>query len=105
MVRGEELSKHFASADNTKPPGFPSTCMTDTKPKQTLLHPQLGLLPARRVLDCVFALPPDGPMLHRHMTDVTINPQAAGIQYILRDQPPSAEHARCRIIPPRVREF
>ena len=79
--------------------------MIDAKPKQTLLHPQLGVLRARRVLDCIFALQPDGPMLHRHIEDVEIDSAAPGIQYILQDRPPDASHARCRIIPPRVLEF
>jgi hypothetical protein len=76
-----------------------------TQPKQTLLHPELGPLPARRVLDCVFALQPNGPILHRHLEDVTVETSAGEIRYVLGAQAPSAAHARCRIIPPRVLEF
>lgn len=79
--------------------------MTDTPTRQTLLHPQLGTLPARRVLDCVFALHPEGPILHHHVDDMEIRDGQEGVQYVLQDRPPSAAHARCRVIPPRVPEF
>lgn len=79
--------------------------MPDTTPRQTLLHPRHGVLPARRVLDCIFALQPDGPIQHHHLDDVEVRPAADGIQYVLQERPPSAAHARCRVIPPRVTEF
>ncbi len=79
--------------------------MSNVKPHQTLIHPQHGSLPARRILDCVFALQPNGPILHVHVPDVTIRDGAVGVEYVLQDRPPSPDHARCRIIPPFVAAF
>ncbi len=75
-------------------------------PKERLSHPMLGQLPARRVLDCIFALSPEGTILHYHQEQVnkTDSPQE-GMLYTLTDQPPEVGRERCRIIPPFVREF
>ncbi|MCS6927455.1 MAG: hypothetical protein NZ578_16315 [Candidatus Binatia bacterium] len=76
---------------------------------ERLLHPSLGELPARRILDCIFALSPTGNILHYHIEQVnkTDLPPAegAGIRYTLTDQPAALGRERCRIIPPLVREF
>jgi hypothetical protein len=97
------VGKPAASIDNSA--WFQSNRMIAAKPRQSLLHPVLGRLPARRVLDCVFALHPEGPILHHHIEDVVINEAADGVQYVLQDRAPSPLHARCRIIPPLVPEF
>jgi hypothetical protein len=65
------------------------------------------------VLDCVFALLPEGRILHRHIDDLGFGARTGAdgtdaddtICYVLGDLPPSPAHARCRVIPPRVREF
>lgn len=72
---------------------------------QFLEHPTLGRLPARRVLDCIFALTPAGSFLHVHNEQVAIVETGVVITYRLRDAPAADGRERCRIIPPRVREF
>ncbi len=72
---------------------------------QFLEHPALGRLPAHRVLDCVFALTPTGTLLHLHIEQVAGAAAGAAIQYRLTGAPPAAGRERCRVIPPRVREF
>ncbi len=79
--------------------------MTKEIPRQILLHPQFGELPARRVLECVFALRPDGPILHCHIDELTVTETARDTRYAFSGQPPDPARARCRIIPPRVLEF
>jgi hypothetical protein len=81
------------------------TGMSEPKLAEYLLHPVLGRLPARRVLDCVFALTPHGPILHHHIESMSVARESERVVYTLTDHAPAAEHARCRIIPPRVREF
>ena len=79
--------------------------MSDSKPTEALLHPTLGKLPARKVLECLFALSPDGPYMHHHLEEITVTEDADGIVYRLNGQPPAAGRERCRIIPPLVNEF
>jgi hypothetical protein len=79
--------------------------MTTNHRPEILLHPTHGELPARRVLDCIFALLPDGPILHRHIEDVAVTDATAAIRYTLHETPPAEARAQCRVIPPRVREF
>jgi len=75
-------------------------------PKEALSHATLGKLPARRVLDCIFALSPEGTILHHHQEEVNKTDLANnGVLYELNGQPPEAGRERCRIIPPFVREF
>ena len=64
-----------------------------------LSHPELGELPGRKVLDCLFALAPDGSILHLH----TEQAEATGPgQLRVSGAPPQAERARCCVIPPSV---
>ncbi len=74
-----------------------------------LLHPSLGRLPARRVLECVFALSPEGTILHHHLEEVSRTDLAmgegGGALYTLTGAPPAPGRERCRVIPPLVREF
>ena len=75
-------------------------------PKEVLSHTTLGKLPARRVLDCIFALSPEGPILHFHQEEVsTSDLPNDGVKYTLNGQAPAPGRERCRIIPPFVREF
>jgi hypothetical protein len=77
--------------------------------REVLAHPSLGQLPARKVLECVFALSPTGTILHYHLeqmeTTALATAQGDGVLYTLTDKPPAAERERCRIIPPFVRQF
>ena len=36
--------------------------------QEILSHPSLGQLPARKVLDCIFAIAPEGNILHYHLS-------------------------------------
>ena len=77
--------------------------------REILLHPSLGQLPARKVLDCIFALAPTGTILHFHQEQVSTGdlptPGSTGALYTLTDKPAAEGRERCRIIPPFVREF
>lgn len=77
--------------------------------REILSHPSLGQLPARKVLDCIFALAPTGKILHFHLEQVKksdlLAPGTTGVLYTLTDQPAAEGRERCRIIPPFVREF
>ncbi|MEW6300279.1 MAG: hypothetical protein AB1671_21505 [Thermodesulfobacteriota bacterium] len=77
--------------------------------KELLSHPSLGELPARQVLECIFALSPTGNILHYHVEQVStsdLSPaEGEGVRYTLTDHPAAAGRERCRIIPPLVREF
>ncbi|MGR8921794.1 MAG: hypothetical protein ACU85V_19450 [Gammaproteobacteria bacterium] len=68
-------------------------------------HPEHGELPARRLLDCVFALAPDGRILHFHTEQVDIDAGGAEVHYRPNGAPPAPERARCQIIPPFVTAF
>ncbi|MCB1749695.1 MAG: hypothetical protein KDK06_21170 [Gammaproteobacteria bacterium] len=70
-----------------------------------LHHPELGELPARRLVECVFALAPSGRILHFHVEQVEIAEGADGVRYRLNGQPPRDERARCQVIPPVVNAF
>ena len=75
------------------------------KKRETLSHPSLGQLPARKVLECVFVLSPTGNILHYHLEQVTTSEDGEGTRYTLTDAPPASGRERCRVIPPLVREF
>ena len=79
--------------------------MSSTPPREILVDPDLGELPARRVLECVFVLRPDGPILHHHLEELRVEEGGERIVYTPSGQPAAAERARCQIIPPRVTEF
>ena len=74
--------------------------------REILTHPSLGNLPARTVLDCVFALSPEGKILHYHREEMNAaDGENNTVTYTLNGQPPTPGRERCRIIPPFVREF
>jgi hypothetical protein len=62
-------------------------------------------LPARRVLDCVFALTANGRILHYHLGQLREESGADGVRYTLTTPDGATERARCRVIPPLVPEF
>ena len=74
--------------------------------REILTHPSLGKLPARTVLECVFALSPEGRILHHHREEMnTTDGDNNTVVYTLNGQPPAPGRERCRVIPPFVREF
>jgi len=62
-------------------------------------------LPARRVLDCIFALTPAGRILHFHLGQLSEAKTAEGVHFHLTAPEGAPDRARCRVIPPRVPEF
>ena len=76
--------------------------------QEILSHPSMGQLPARKVLDCIFAIAPEGNILHYHLEQVTkadLSGGKEGVLYTLTDKAPADGRERCRVIPPFVREF
>jgi len=73
--------------------------------KEVLSHPSLGKLPARKVLECIFALSPTGNFLHHHLEEVSTTDSEGEVLYTLTGRPPAAGRERCRVIPPMVRQF
>ena len=67
--------------------------MSESKRTEVLSHPSLGKLPARKVLDCIYALSPDGPYLHHHLEEVNKTEDASGIVYT-PERPASSCRAR-----------
>ena len=74
-------------------------------PPEFVEHPEHGRLPACRILDCVFALSPDGSILHRHVEEYAVDENANEVVYSESGSVPEESRARCQIIPPRVVEF
>ncbi len=79
--------------------------MTENKQSEILVHPRHGCIPARRILECVFALSPEGPILHHHLEEVDVKEDAGATIYTLNGNDPNPDRRRCQIIPPLVPEF
>lgn len=79
--------------------------MTPSKPLTLTVPDEPVPLPARRVLDCVFALTPTGRILHFHLPQLTADESQDGVHYALTAPEAAPERARCRVIPPLVPEF
>lgn len=79
--------------------------MTDALPMFLLLEGHAAPLPARRRLDCVFALSPEGRILHFHLGQLReeVRPDARCYHLVAPDGAP--DRVRCRVIPPLVPEF
>lgn len=79
--------------------------MIDLQLRESLRHPEDGELPARRLLDCVFALTREGRIRHYHVEQVEVQTADDGVCYLLTDAPAAPERARCQVIPPFVTQF
>ena len=79
--------------------------MSEDKTAEALVHPELGRLPARRLLQCIFALSPDGPILHHHLEEMDVTQESGITLYTLNGEAPLDERTRCQIIPPMVPKF
>lgn len=79
--------------------------MSAKKPDEILLHPEHGRLPARRLIECVFALSPDGPILHHHVEEMDVSTEAGATVYTPNGSAPGDERYRCQVIPPLVPQF
>lgn len=78
------------------------------KKREILSHPSLGRLPARRVLECIFAVSPTSNILHYHLEEASqtdLAGEEGTVLYTLTGAPPASGRERCRIIPPLVRQF
>ena len=83
----------------------PAVMPTSARKRETLLHPEYGRLPARKVLDCIFALAPTGKIAHFHTEQVEPTETDGEILYAETGATPTAGRERCQVIPPFVREF
>lgn len=79
--------------------------MTEQKKPEALIHKEYGRIPARKVLDCIFALSPDGPILHHHLEEVDVSDESGITLYTINDQTRLPERSRCQIIPPMIPAF
>ncbi|MFT4560886.1 MAG: hypothetical protein ACI9BW_000623 [Gammaproteobacteria bacterium] len=79
--------------------------MSEIPPPEALEHPQHGRIPARKLLQCIFALSPDGPILHHHLEEMDVREDSGTTIYALNGGTPLAERSRCQIIPPMVTKF
>lgn len=70
-----------------------------------LHHPDHGELPARVLVDCVFALAPNGRLLHFHKEQVDIEDRDGAQHYTLTGTDALPERSRCQMIPPFVTAF
>tara|TARA_B100001123_G_C14867259_1_gene850475 strand:- start:163 stop:414 length:252 start_codon:yes stop_codon:yes gene_type:complete len=72
---------------------------------EVLVHTEFGRIPARKLLDCIFALSPDGPILHHHLEEVDVSEELGTTLYTINGSAPLSERSRCQIIPPVVPAF
>jgi len=79
--------------------------MTEQKRPEALVHSEYGRIPARKLLDCIFALSPDGPILHHHLEEVDVSDESGVTLYVPNGALPLPERSRCQIIPPMVPAF
>ena len=79
--------------------------MSAKKPDEILLHPEHGRLPARRLIECIFALSPDGPILHHHLEEMDVHAEGGATVYTLNGTDPGVDRYRCQVIPPLVPQF
>ena len=79
--------------------------MSASSKRETLQHPEHGDIPARKLLDCIFALTPAGRIQHYHIEQMQVCEDDSAIRYTLTDTPAADERQRCQIIPPFVTEF
>jgi hypothetical protein len=73
--------------------------------REVVRHPEHGEMPARRLLDCIFALTAAGRIAHYHVEQVDIDERGDTILYVWTGVPAGEERTRCQIIPPFVTEF
>jgi hypothetical protein len=79
--------------------------MLDKGQPEAMVHPEHGRIPAVKVLQCVFALSPEGPILHHHLEEMDVSDESGLIVYTVNGKPPDHERSRCQIIPPLVPAF
>ena len=79
------------------------------KKRETMFDSSHGPLPARRILDCIFALAPTGKYIHKHIEEFDVvegtDDRREEVCYRANDSSPTDTRERCQIIPPMVREF
>ena len=81
-------------------------CAMDMSPATGLVeHPDHGLIPAIKTLECIFALAPGGRILHFHIEQFDRQQRDDGIYFVFNQKPPAEQRGRCQIIPPLVAAF
>ncbi len=78
--------------------------MTDKK-WQYIAHPEMGEIPAIRVVDCIFGLKENGRIAHFHVEQMEISDQKGSLCFRFTDNDPAAERSRCQVIPPFINAF
>lgn len=77
-----------------------------TQGKTTVFdHPELGKLPAKVILDCVFVLLPTGDIAHHHREELRLEEHENEIVFAANGGEADDTRSRCQIIPPRIPEF
>ena len=79
--------------------------MVGKRQPEVMSHPEHGRIPAVKVLECVFALSPDGPILHHHLEEMDVSEVSGVIVYTINGRQSDPERSRCQIIPPLVPAF
>ena len=64
-----------------------------------------NLLPAIKILDCVFVLTESQRILHLHEEELSTKKEGSSVQYFATGQSALPERSRCQIIPPFVNTF
>lgn len=75
------------------------------QPPEVLVLAEHGRIPARKVLECIFALSRDGRILHYHLEEMDVAAGSDAIVYTFNGSAPRDGRHRCQIIPPMVPEF
>jgi hypothetical protein len=70
-----------------------------------LHHPELGELPAQVLIDCIFALAPNGRILHFHIEEMETENRPNEHHFSPNGDEPAPERSRCQVIPPFVTVF
>ncbi len=74
--------------------------MTSKQARQSLQHPDHGEMPVCRLLDCVFAMSPNGRILHFHVEQTDVETSPDHVRYTLTTREPQPERARSQNIQP-----
>ena len=75
------------------------------KKSQYLVHPEMGQIPAIRIIDCVFGLMKNGRIAHFHIEQMEVTEEETKLCFNFIDKPPREQRSRCQVIPPFVNAF
>jgi hypothetical protein len=78
--------------------------MTNQKP-QHIVHPEMGEIPAIRVIDCIFGLMKNGRIAHFHVEQMEVREQEKKLYFQFTDNNADEHRTRCQVLPPFVNAF